>query len=440
MAKAKALTVKSVEAAKADKDRKEIPDGDMPGLRLVVQPTGAKAWIYRYRFRGQPKKVTLGGYPQITLAGARELARAAARIKAEGRDPAEEKKKRITAEKEADLAEEVAEAAAAAEASRAVSDYSIMDTVQKLVFEFARLYLPKVRSARYRANFGLLLGVTRGADGEWKATEDGGYVLSNWGAAPIMSVIRNDVIAVLDKVALGTDVHANRVLAAIRKLFNWAEERDIEHADPCRKIKRPQREIARDHVINDAELRAIWLASYKLKPSRGPFIRMLMLTMQRRGEVAGMRWSELDIGKKIWEIPGSRTKNGVTNIVPMPDAAMEILRSVNRFEGSDFVFSLTGKNPINDFTNIKKGLDALEPKIREWRLHDLRRTGRTNLPRLGVSGEIGERILNHVLPGIQSVYNRYEYLDEKRGALEKYAQFVESLVVEANAEEVKVAA
>ena len=159
---------------------------------------------------------------------------------------------------------------------------------------------------------------------------------------------------------------------------------------------------------------------------------MMLLTAQREGEVAGMGWSELDIEKRIWAIPGARSKNGKPHIVHLSAMAIEILEQVPRVAGQDLLFSGTGKTPVSGFSRAKARIDRLMGgDIAPWVLHDLRRTATTGMARLGIAPHVADRVLNHqagTIRGVAAVYNRFEYLDERKAALEAWGRLVESLV------------
>ena len=165
-------------------------------------------------------------------------------------------------------------------------------------------------------------------------------------------------------------------------MFAWARERDLLEASPCFGVRAPSQEVSRDRVLNDNELRLVMRAASSLEAPFGPFMKMLALTLQRRSEVAGMRWSEINWAEGLWTLPAGRTKNASEHIVPLPGAAMDILEAMKatRFANSDYVFTGTGRSPVSGFSKAKRQLDALitaenGDAIPAWRLHDMRRTG-----------------------------------------------------------------
>jgi integrase len=166
-------------------------------------------------------------------------------------------------------------------------------------------------------------------------------------------------------------------------------------------------------------------------------MKMLALTLQRRSEVAGMRWSEINWAEGLWTLPAARTKNASEHIVPLPGAAMDILEAMKatKFANSDYVFTGTGRSAVSGFSKVKRQLDALltaenGDAIPAWRLHDMRRTGASKMPRLGVALPMVEKVLNHTsgsFAGVVAVYQRHDFQDEKRHALETWAQFLARL-------------
>ena len=184
----------------------------------------------------------------------------------------------------------------------------------------------------------------------------------------------------------------------------------------------------RERVLTDAELAAVWKAT----DGPGPFnaiVRMLMLTGQRREEVTAMTWEEIASDLSTWTVPASRAKNGAAHIVPLSPQAQAILRAAPRVRGTDLVFP--GRNgPFNGFSKAKEALDKAS-RVKDWRLHDLRRTMATGLQRLGVRLEVTEAVLNHVAgsrAGIVGVYQRHAWADEKRAALNAWGEHVAAIV------------
>jgi integrase len=380
----RALTARSVEATKPGKVRREIPDAHMPGLYLVVQPSGARSWAVRYRNHGRPRKHTLGGFPAVDLATARTLAGKALRAAAEGRDPGTEKAKSLAARANS----------VGAIAAEFIEKYSRQNNRPATVRQAERL---------------LEL-----------------HVLPHWRTRAIDSITRRDVLDLLDRITDGgKPISANRTFSAIRKMFNWCASRDIIAASPCAGVRPPAAEQARDRVLTDDELKLVWAAAGRVGYPFGTLAQLLILTGQRRDEVAKMQWSEVDLDKKLWTLPRERTKNDKPHDVPLSDLAVSILNALPRLKDCSFVFSTNGETPASGYGKGKRRLDALLPAdMPPWRLHDLRRTVASGMARLGVNLPVIEKVLNHVsgsFGGIVAVYQRHEFGDEKRRALDAWA-------------------
>jgi integrase len=259
-------------------------------------------------------------------------------------------------------------------------------------------------------------------------------VLPHWGKRSIASITRRDVIALLDSVVdRGAAVEANRVLAAIRKFFNWAIERGLLETSPCAGIKPPTPESARDRVLDDRELALVWRGADALGYPFGPFVQLLILTGQRRAEVAGTMWSEIDVDLALWSLPPEPTKNGEPHAIPLAPWALAILTSLPRT--CDFVLSTNGKTSISGYSKAKTSLDAAITNLNgaplaPWTFHDIRRTLATRMAALGVQLPTVERLLNHTsgsFGGVAGVYQRHSYSTEMRQALETWAQHLLTL-------------
>jgi integrase len=369
------LTVKDVEAKRAAPERREIPDDYMRGLYLIVQPTGAKSWAVRYRLSGKSAKHTIGPYPAFGLKDARDKAAEVLRTVAEGRNPQQQQ------------AGTVAKA------------------VEQFLERHGKTYRPK---PLYEAKRRLQL-----------------YLTDEWGNRKLDNITRADVRAMLSRI--DKPVAANRVHSIVRKFFNWAVENDLIANSPVAGVKAPNKEASRDRVLSDDELKAVWRAAEKIGHPFGAILQLLILTGQRRGEVTGMRWSE--IGGETWCLPRERVKNDRRHEVPLSRQALAILKRAPRIGESEYVFTLNGTAPYNGFKAKERFDEAVG--IAPWTVHDLRRTAASGMAKLGVSLVVIEKILNHVsgsLAGIVGVYQRHEFAEEKRAALQQWADHVETLV------------
>ena len=218
--------------------------------------------------------------------------------------------------------------------------------------------------------------------------------------------------------------------------------------NPCTLVERPGHETARDRTLSREELRELWPAFAAMRYPFGPFFQMCLLTGQRRGEVAGMRWVDVDVEAHTWMLTADQTKAGRAHVVPISAIAMALIESAPRKsyrdgsleKASPYVFTSDGDVPISGFSRAKAQVEAkvlaarrkLSPQaepMAEWGTHDLRRTAATEMARLGIGEGIIAHILNHAVQGVTAKhYNHHKYLDEKRHALDIWAKYLEQLV------------
>jgi integrase len=394
------LTVRSVETIRPSAERREIPDGIMPGLYLIVQPSGTKSWAVRYRHQGRPRKHTIGSFPTVDLKTARLLGGKALRAAAEGRDPGREKMQARSAK---------------------------ADSIDHVIAEFLDRHVRRSNRPRTAQETERLLRL---------------HVLPRWRGRPVHEITRRDVLDVLDRVVDGgAPIAANRALAAVRKLFNWCVARDILSATPCAGVKPPTAERSRDRVLSDDELRLVWQAADQVGWPFGPLVKLLALTGQRRDEVGRMQWSEIDMEKRLWVLRAERVKNNQPHQVPLSETALAVLKGVPQIVGSSFVFTTNGIAPSSAYSKNKRRLDALLPAdLPAWRLHDLRRTAASGMARLNINLPVIEKVLNHSsgsFAGIVAVYQRHSFADEKRAALEAWGRFITDLMNEKSTEVVR---
>jgi integrase len=380
--------------------RVEYFDAAFPGLALRITDNGGKSWSIFYRVNGRLRRFTIGRYPAIKPAQARSEATAALERVREGIDPAEEKRARR------DLR---------------TPETDTFDAV-------AHDYLERhVRKNNRESTF---LEAKRDIERN---------VLPKWRDRPIASISRRDVLDLIDGiVARGADVQANRTIARLRALFNWAIENDRVAASPVARMKLPTQERARDRVLSDDELRWLWQACEDIGWPFGPLAKLLVLTAQRRDEVAGMTWAEVDFVKRVWTIPRHKAKNDRVHEVQLSDYAIDLLRALPRI-GDGLVFTTTGETAVSGFSRSKRRLDAAMLKAKRvelgarksdaipgWTLHDLRRTAATGMARLNFPPHVVDKILNHVsgtIRGVAAIYNRFAYLDERRAALDAWGNY-----------------
>lgn len=379
----KKLTLKSIEAMPPAAGRRyEVRDEIVVGLCLRVSHTGGKVWSLVQRVNGEVRRIKIGTFPVLGLADAREKARAILRnIQLGTFETAEE---------------------------NAIPTFG----------EIVPLFIERYAKPR-----------TRG----WKGTQNILTKFVSLNAMPITDIRRIDIVRVLDEVvASGAPYRANRALAAIKKLFSWCADRGTIEINPIAGLRPPSKEASRDRVLTSGEIVACWRASEAEGFPFEPFAKFVILTGQRRGEVAGMRWSEIDLANATWTIPARRAKNATQHMVPLAPSAVAILESLPRFIGSDFVFTTTGKTPISGFGRLKARLEEASGAD-DWRLHDIRRTVATNMAMMGVQPHVIEAVLNHksgIVSGVTAVYNRHSYAREKREALTKWAEYLEAMTAD----------
>ena len=420
------LTDLQIEKLRAPAARREIPDGKIGGLYLVVQPSGAKSWALRYRAARSPKKFTIGPYPAIGLAAARKRAQKALAEVVDGNDPSAQKK-------------------TAREAQKASN--STADRVESVVDAYVKDYLAKNAKPSWAKEAERLLRVE---------------VLPKFGKKRLGDLTDGDIHKLLKEIAQRAPITANRTFAVFRKLCHWAMSHDggkLLKISPCDGIEMPTPERTRDRVLDDAEIKLAWEAFESIGWPFGPIGKILLLTGARRDEVASMEWRELDLEARVWRLPKERTKNKRSHEIPLAPAAVEILKDLPHVEpktGPDgkmrpaLIFSTTGVTPVSGFSRAKSALDAyFVERLREqaqvrgdnpsdvdapdWVIHDLRRSVATNLQKLGVRLEVTEAVLNHVSgsrAGIVGVYQRHSFAAEKRDALDKWAARVAAILGE----------
>lgn len=271
------------------------------------------------------------------------------------------------------------------------------------------------------------------------------YVRPGWEDRQIGDISRADVVALLDKIEVrafekdgkfyGGPVMADRVLAQVRKLMNWHAARDPSYVSPIVRgmARTKSKERARTRVLSDEEIRLIWPLLGEC--AYGGVVKMLFLTAQRLGEVAQMRRSQID-AKGIWAIPMEVYKGKRPQFVPLSREALSVVEAQTEIDASDLVFGAS-KDPrklIKNWSDLKHDLDSRIAKandgkaIPHWTLHDIRRTSRTLMSRAGVRPDISERVLGHAIPGVEGVYDRHAYVDEKRRALEALSALLERII------------
>jgi len=379
------LTTLSIENARPRARRYAIADSGCRGLYLNVYPTGRKSWSVRYRFGGTSKNLTLDGFPP--LAEARKAATAALAEVVQGRDPA----------------------AAKFAAKAKVADRE-RDTVERLAEQF----IEKHAKRRTRPN-------------SIRATEAAfrNIILPAWGKRTVHEIARRDVIELLDGVAEDRPILANRTRATLSRFFGWLCERDIIAASPCVGVKPPSAETARDRVLDDSELHRLWLASDAVGGKAGAYVKLLILTGQRRSEIAHLRWSEVDGDALV--LPAERMKGKQAHVVPLSTQAATIIAAQPKID--DFV--LGGWRWAGSSHHVKRALDAHMGDVPKWVTHDIRRSVASGMAKIGIAVPVTEKILAHrsgTFRGIVGTYQRHSFLPEMAAAMQKWGDHVEQLI------------
>ena len=362
-------------------------DSGCPGFGVKITPKGRKVFIVLYRAGGagsRLRKYTIGPYGRVTLHQARVAALKIFAARAEGKDPAAEKQ----------------------DARRRL----VVDRVDDLIELFITEHLSNKRSAHE---------ISRLLHRE---------VVPKWGTSSVHEIDKRRVIElVCETTARGAPSAANKLLKVVKTFFGWCVGRAILDISPAKGLAAPKREMARDRVLDDNELARIVGAARQLDGPYGAIVEFLALTGQRREEVARLTWEELDLASQMWMLPGPRTKNGKSHIVHLSKEVIAVLMRRPRL--GRFVFSVSGEKPFQSFSAAKRELDQLSG-VSHWRLHDLRRTCVSGMARLGISPHVADKVLNHqagTITGVAAVYQRHEFLTERKDALERWGSHVAGL-------------
>lgn len=370
-------------------------DSDVPGLRARIGKSGAITFILRKRVAGRVRNVALGRFgPRFGIVDARRKARA--------------------------LISDV-------EAGRGMPAPAPRSAIGALTFRaMLPQYLASKTDLRSHAEIKRILE---------------GYVLPDFGDRLADTVSRGDVTRLVDQVAQRAPTMARAVHAQLSAFYSWALPRlDRLDGNPCRDAGRPTKAKARDRVLTDGEMAALWKVAHSEPAPWGPGLKLLMLTGARRDEVFSADRAEFDVKAKLWTIPPDRAKNGVAHIIPLSSAALAVVKSIPEVDGSGKLFPTRTKSRQAEAgpsgfskaqQRFRDAVDkALKRKVGEhWTMHDIRRTVATGLQRLGVRFEVTEAVLNHVSGargGIAGVYQRHDWKAEKRQALDAWARHLES--------------
>jgi integrase len=380
---------------------KEVWDQSLRGFGARTTRRGTVTFFVMRRQRGarrsQAIRITLGSYPLLPLLEARQRARELLRDLHDGIDPREREAERLRAE--------------AAEK---------LNTFRAVAEDFINRHVARARTAR-----SIELRLRR-------------ELIARWGDRPIAAIARRDVIGMIEEIVDdGRPAAAHATLAYTKRLFGWAIARDIIEHSPADRVS--ARDLigakrARQRILSDGELALVWRATEDAIYPDAPFVRLLCLLGVRRSELGRAKWSEFDLEKAVWRLEGTRTKTADPFAVPLPEAAIEILRALPRFNSEHVFAASRGAGPVNSFDAIKERLDSrltalnggkpLEP----FTFHDLRRTFRTGLSTLGTAPHIAELSIGHRQRGITAVYDIHRFDRERREAAERWAAHLRFVV------------
>lgn len=413
------LTEEAIDTLACEPGQKDrlVFDDTLPGLAVRITAGGRKFFLAQYTVAGQRRRVPIGRWGAVTLKAARTAARSILGDVAKGQD--------VAAVRTAERVRVKGEAAA---------DKLTLDALLEQWSDMALIERrPSYRKEAVRAVKAAFPGhLTRRAE----------------------ALTRADALAGLDALGkAGKPTMAGRTLAYARACYTWAMKRGKVSSNPFLALPISTGTVSRDRVLTDAEVALIWTAAGELGHPFGPLVRVLLLTAQRRDEVGGMRWSELSGDRTTWTIPKERAKNGRAHVVHLAPAVRAILADVPRFvwatldgevqPSPDLVFTTTGKTPVSGYSNAKDALDAhiakartkaaaaagqkAPPALPPWRMHDFRRTAVTWMAGNGVAPHVADRLLNHVqgtISGVAAVYQRQQFLAERKAALEAWAKHI----------------
>lgn len=394
----KTLTDTMIAKLKPSSTRQTIPDPDLRGHYVRVTPSGAKSFVAVARAPdGKQVWATIGACDHLKIVDARDKARdAVKRIKA-GLDPFERPPTKP-------------------DSFGAVADNYI-----------------KRRAKNFRTKDEFQRVLNR-------------YVLPRWRDRDFLAIQRTDVTALLDDVEDASGARqADVALMVVRAIMNWQAARIDDYVPPIVRGMRRDKATPRDRVLSDDEIRLIWPLAVA-GGSFGALVRLGLLTAQRREVLASMRWQDVD-NDGVWHIPTTddRAKGDGGNL-KLPKAALDIVRAQKRIEGNPFVFPGRGEGHFNGWSPCKRRFDGkVMEAMREaavergedpdevaplprWTIHDLRRTARSIMAKAGVREFVAERVLGHAVPGVQGIYDRHDYVDEKGDALAKLAARIDLIL------------
>ena len=348
-----------------------------------------------YRINGRLRRLTFGVSPHLTLAEARARAKDALHEAANGGDPASTKIKERQVETFADLAREYIERHA---------------NMKRSGREDIRL----LTGSPHKKKTGKTPHVP---------------IVTRWGSRKLKDIQRRDVRELLDEMAARAPIMANRTLALVRKMFNFAIEHDWLEANPCHLIKCPAPEKQRDRVLSADEIRRVWTALDREQVTIASFFRLRLLTAQRGGELLAAPWTEIDLASGWWTIPAERSKNRLAHRVPLSPQALRILKLLRTLTGDSRWLFPSPRKAGAHINHAQKAVERIVDRSGvDFCGHDLRRTAASLMVGAGVPRLVVSRVLNHAESGVTAVYDRHSYDAEKRAALSSWGRRVDAII------------
>lgn len=389
---------RSVDGLRAGDKNRFLWDTDLKGFGAKITPTGAISYVVQFRMGGREastRRYTIGSHGSPwTPATARKEAERILILVAQGIDPVDADRQRRRE------AVDLAFANYADLFAKSYKGKGWSEAIERMI----RLYMKPVLQKK-----------------------------------PLPKITRSDIVAVLDQMPPEQVGNRRNVFTVMRRMFRWAVSRGDIDRSPIDGMETPPPVKPRERWLRDEELQAIWTVAPECHRCFGPIVRLLIVTGQRREEVSGLSWEELDRERRIWTLPGARAKNDHTNSIPLNDLAVAVLDGEakgQKWPRNGRIFLTSSGSGFKGYAKGKLTLDGIieerngEP-LPPWRLHDLRRTLATNFQRLGVRFEVTEAILNHVgtaRAGVAGIYQRYGWEDEKRQALDAWNAHLVSIL------------
>lgn len=359
-------------------------DESLPGFGVRVSASGRKSWCVYYRIKGRKRRFSIGTYPAIGLADARDKAKTVLADVARGIDPMEIKHRERQAE-----------------------------TVRELVDDYFEKYA-KRETSRWKEELR-------------KFNKD---ILPHIGARKAKDVTKPDILDIVDRVLnRGAKVEANRILKTIKRVYNWGIERGILETNPCWGIKKPHKELPKDRVLTATEIKKVWDAceaemydewsgTKKDKIKVKTIIQLYLTTAQRGAEIKKAEWPEIDLGNKLWTLPKEKMKNRLPHLVPLNGMSLKLFRELKMMTGQDRYCFPSPYVPDSNINNFQKAIERVRKRSGvNFTAHDLRRTVASHMTSMGIPRLVVDKVLAHVCGGIGAVYDQHDYLFEKTRAL-----------------------